>query len=75
MRDRRRICSLLAASAAVGSLGLMAFGSMGCGKKEPEPSAPGYYTGYMRPKGEVAPGPNTQGKKPGPKAGAADAGK
>jgi hypothetical protein len=29
----------------------------GCGKKEPAPSVPGYYTGPMRPKNEVAPGP------------------
>lgn len=34
----------------------------GCGKKEPPPSVPGYYTGPIKPKGDVAPGPTTGAK-------------
>ncbi len=42
----------------------------GCAKKEPPPSVPGYYTGPIKPKGDVAPGPTT-GAKSGVKGEAA----
>jgi len=51
---------------AVGSLPFAA----GCGKKEPEPNVPGYYTGPIKPKGEVAPGP-AGAARPGARGGAA----
>jgi len=43
---------------------------VGCGKKEPEPSVPGYYTGPIKPKGEDAPGP-AGAARPGARGGAA----
>lgn len=45
-------------------------GLSGCKKSEPEPNVPGYYTGPMKTKGEVAPGPGA-GQKAGSKAAAA----
>lgn len=66
--DRRRTtaASFLTLCLCVGALSLL----VGCGKKEPEPTVPGYYTGPIKPKGEVAPGPANQAK-PGQKGGAA----
>jgi hypothetical protein len=39
----------------------------GCSKKEPEPSVPGYFSGQMKPKSEVAPSPGGAKAKPGGK--------
>jgi hypothetical protein len=58
--------TLAAAFAAVTLVAVAA----GCAKKEPEPSMPGYYTGPIKPKGEVAPGP-ASGAKSGVKGEAA----
>ncbi|NLH99956.1 MAG: hypothetical protein GX446_10765 [Chthonomonadales bacterium] len=60
----RTLACLLAGSTV---LGLTA----GCRQKEPEPTVPGYYTGPIKPKGEVAPGPATGGAKAGVKGEAA----
>ena len=49
---------------------LLAGVTAGCAKKEPPPTVPGYYSGPIKPKGEVAPGPTT-GAKSGVKGEAA----
>lgn len=45
----------------------------GCKQSEPEPSVPGYYTGPIKRKSEVAPGPGG-GPAAGEKAGTATEG-
>ncbi len=50
--------ALGASFAAVLMVGIVA----GCGKTEPPPTVPGYYTGPIKPKGDVAPGPTTGAK-------------
>jgi len=77
MQRVRRIalnpCSLRVGATAFAAMILI--GGAGCKKSEPEPTAPGYYTGPIKPKGEVAPpggGPAGGAKKPGAALGEAD---
>lgn len=66
----RRVVARVGALALTVSIALGMLALPGCKKSEPEPSAPGYYTGPIKPKGEVAPGPGA-GAKPGSKPSAA----
>jgi hypothetical protein len=67
LAQRRAFCALCATAVLIGAVA-------GCAKKEPPPTVPGYYTGPIRPKGEVAPGP-MGAPKAGKPAGEAATGK